>query len=180
MGGNVTLGRKSLALVLAILQVVLPLVGSAVPRMAWAAPAAIETARAQYERAQYDEAIKTLDEPLQQGTLKGADLQTAEALTARCYVKKGMPEVAKEHFKKIMRADCKWTLDARLVPTDEYAVYQDVRGELPVCGDKGKSKTLWYVVAGAAVVITLVAVLAGPSEYFKKTSPPLPAYPGTP
>lgn len=167
-----------MSLVLATLQLLLPVLGSAVPKVAAAEPAAIETARAQYERAQYDEAIKSLDDPLQRGTLKGADLQMAEALTARCYVKKGMPEVAKVHFQRIMRADCKWVLDPKVVPTDEYAVYQEVRAEIPECAGGGRSKKWWYV-GGGGVVAVLVAVLAGGSSK-SDTKTPLPAYPGTP
>ena len=181
---------RSTAALLAALQLVAALGPLADPRAAHAAAPAVDTARAQYERAEYDQSIGSLDAAIRANALTGEDVAEAHVLLGRCYVKKSMPEVAKAHFKQGLELNPDLTLDPRLVPGDEYAVWEAVRKQAPVqtpaasnaaasAPPPHSSKKWWYIGGGAVVAGVITAVALG-NKSSSTGKPPLPAYPPHP
>lgn len=92
----------------------------------------IRRAQGLYDQARYDEAVTVLYGPLGRGELKGTELRDARVLMARCYVKKGLPERAKDLFGAVVAADPAFVLDASRGDAEEIAVFGQVKPAAPV------------------------------------------------
>lgn len=89
----------------------------------------VDEGQSYYEQSRFDDAITLLKQLVDQGVLQGAELQRAQELLARSYVKKGYPVQGKEMFKTMLRADSTYRPDPIRVPPDETAVFDEALKE---------------------------------------------------
>jgi len=80
-----------------------------------------------YTQARYDEAVTLLYGPIDRGELKGEALRDARILMARCYVKKGLPDRAKDLFAQVIADDPAFVLTATDADAEELAVFQSAK-----------------------------------------------------
>lgn len=135
--------RRSVATLLLVAQGVAPISALAAPAVApvaprpaapahAAAPAAahspivVQRALGLYQQARYDEAVTLLIGPVSRGELKGVDLREARIVLARCYVKKGLPDRAADHFAAILAAEPAFMLDSSKVDAEELAAFREL------------------------------------------------------
>src|SRR6266542_88252 len=65
-------------------------------------PAAVQTATRLFEQARYDEAIALLRRPLDRNELGPRARLAAQLVVTRAYVKKGMPDRARQYYQDVL------------------------------------------------------------------------------
>jgi pentatricopeptide repeat protein len=153
---------------------------------------AIQRAQEYYDQSSFEVAVELLQDALTKGIVNAAETQAASELLARCYVKSGKPDKAREVFKELLKDESNYTPDPVRVPPDEMAVFEEARNEFKsealrkstqMAGGAGQDESKpiykrWYFWAGIAV--------AGVIAYLLLKDPPsdeetvLPDFPNPP
>jgi pentatricopeptide repeat protein len=135
---------------------------------------AIQRAQEYYDQSSFEAAIELLQDALTKGSAKAAETQAARELLARCYVKSGKSDKAREVFKGLLKDESNYAPDPVRVPPDELAVFEEARNEFKnealrqstqmAGGEAGpaESKPIykrWYLWAGVAAAGVLVYLL---------------------
>ena len=153
-----------------------------------------------YAQARYDEAVTLLYGPISRGELKGEELRDGRILMARCYVKKGLPDRAKDLFAQVIADDPAFVLAATEADAEELAVFQSAkapplaaaspRGKLhePKLGDTGGGAS-WFsrhkLIAGVIAVgvgagAAAVSASGGGGKPPVSDNPSIPFFPSPP
>jgi PEGA domain len=97
---------------------------SATAKPAPAKAKATSESQSYYDQARFDDAIALLRDLVARDLLAPEAQLRAHEILARCYVKKGYPALAQDHFMAILRQSPSFRPDPVRVPPDEAAVFE--------------------------------------------------------
>lgn len=134
---------------------------------------ALRAATALYDATDWAEAIRLLSAALASSPPDHPLARDARLLLARCQVKIGQPDLAKQEIHRILSRDRSWRPDERELPGEELAVILEaVREYRPKTGRRWP----WYAAGAGALAVGVW--LFWPDD--ESAPEPLPGPPGPP